>query len=77
MSKALINFNKQEDMVLGVVKSIFGFKTKEQTVRYIVDEYAEELIEPHLKKEVVEQILAAKNEKGIKVKDFRKRYGMK
>ena len=55
----------------------YGLKNKSEAITHIIKKYEEEVMEPELRPEFIEKMLKIKDEKPIKVKDFKKRYGLK
>ena len=80
MVQAIINLNEREDRVLNIVKGKFGLKNKSDAVNLIITEYEEEILEPELRPEFIEEMKKIEKEKPISfksVKDLRKRYEKK
>ena len=61
---------------MNVVKAKYGLKDKGEAIQLVVEKYIEEEDEPELKPEFIEKIREIEKQKSIKVKDFRRRYGM-
>lgn len=62
--------------VVNVVKGLHGFRNKSQAIEYILQVYEEELFEPELRPEFLEKMRTRQKEKTVKVKDFRKHFGL-
>ena len=77
MVQALINLNEHENRVINVVKGKFGFKNKSEAVNFIINEYEKEFLEPELRPEFIEKMKERQKEETVKVKDFRKHFGLK
>ena len=56
MAQALINLEEHEDRVLTIVKGKYGLKTKNDAVKFVIDKFEEELLEPELRPEYIEKI---------------------
>lgn len=76
MVQSLISLNEHEDRVINVVKGKFGLKNKSEAIRLIIDEYEKELLEPELRPEYVERMRERAKEPTVKVKNFRKHFGL-
>ena len=76
MVQAVINFTEHENRIINIVKGKHGLKNKSQAVEYIIKVFEEEMLEPELKPEYIEKLEKIEKEKTIKVKDFRKHFGL-
>ena len=76
MVKAMINLTEYENRVLNVVKAKFGFKNKSEAIRLIIQAYESEFLEPELRPEFIEKMGKREKEPTVKVKDFRKHFGL-
>ena len=56
MVQAIINIGEYEDRVLTIVKGKFGLKNKSEAINFVIDRFEEELLEPELKPEFVNEI---------------------
>jgi hypothetical protein len=56
MVQAIINLEEHEDRVLTIVKGKYGFKNKSEAIKFVIDKFEEELLEPQLRPEYVEKI---------------------
>lgn len=77
MVQAVITLNEKEDRVLNIVKGKFGLKNKSEAVNLIIRDYEQELLEPELRPEFIEEMKEIEKEPTIKIgsiKDFEKRY---
>ena len=77
MPQAVISLNENENRVVNIVKGQFGLKNKSEAISFIISQYEEELMEPELRPEFIEKMKKRQKEPSVKVKDFRKRYGLK
>ena len=77
MVQALVNINENVNRVLNIVKAKHDFKDKGEAIEFVVNEYIEQLDEPDLRPEFIEEMRKAQKEKSIRVNDFAKRYGLK
>jgi len=76
MVQAIVNLNEHENRVLNIVKGKFGLKNKSEAINLIIKKYEEELLEPELRPEYIEKIREREKEPTIKVKDFKKHFGL-
>lgn len=77
MVQAQIKISKEANQILNIVKAKYNLKDKSQAIEFIVREYGEELLEPQLRPEFIEKMKKRKKEPTVKVKDFRKHFGLK
>ena len=77
MTQMILKLGDYEDRIVNIIKGKFGFKNKSDAVKYLIDEYGEEILEPRLKPEYIKKAKRIQKEKAISVKDFEKRYGLK
>ncbi len=75
MVQAVINIDENTNRVLNIVKAKHGLKDKSQAITLVVHEY-EESMEPALRPEYVEKMQKRQKEPTVKVKDFRKHFGL-
>ena len=76
MVQAVITIDERENRILNVVKGKFGLRNKSEAIKVIINEYEKELLEPELRPEFIEKMEARQKEKTVKVKDYRKHYGL-
>lgn len=76
MVQALLNLDENTNRVLNTVKAKYGLNDKSEAVSFLVDFYIDEQDDPELRPEFIEEIKKASKQKGIKVKDFGKHYGL-
>ena len=76
MVQAVINIEEHENRIVNIVKGKFGLKNKSEAINLIINEYEKEILEPELKPEYVEKMKKIAKEPGVKVKDFRKHFGL-
>lgn len=70
MVQAIINLNEYGDRILNIVKGKFGLKNKSEAVNMIIDKYGDELLEPELKPEFLEELKRIEKEKHFEFKDI-------
>ncbi|MBT5022386.1 DUF2683 family protein [Candidatus Woesearchaeota archaeon] len=77
MVQALVELNQNVNRVLNMIKAKYELKDKGAAIEFVVNEYIEQLDEPDLRPEFIEEMRKAQKEKSIRVNDFAKRYGLK
>lgn len=76
MVNALITVDENTNRVLNMVKAKYSLKDKSQAIAWVVEKYIQIAQEPDLKPNFVEKMKKIEKQKGIKVDDFTKRYGI-
>ena len=76
MVQAIINLNEHENRIINIVKGKFGLRNKSEAITLIIDEYEKELLEPELRPEFIEKMEEREKESTVKVKDFKKHFGL-
>ena len=76
MVQAVINIPEETNRILNIVKAKFGLKDKSQAIKTIVDTYENNFLEPELRPEFIEKMKQRQKEPTVKVKDFRKHFGI-
>ena len=74
---AMIQISDQANQILNIVKARQNLKDKSEAIEYVTIEYGEDLLEPNLRPEFIEKMKKRKLEPTIKVKDFKKHFGLK
>lgn len=77
MVQALIEIDDNTNRVLNVIKAKYGLKDKGDAIEFVVNEYIEQEEEPELRPEFIAKMREIEKQRGIRVKDFAKRYGLK
>ncbi|MFH1505874.1 MAG: DUF2683 family protein [archaeon] len=80
MTQAIVRLGEYEDRVLQIVKGKFGLKNKSDAVNFVIKQYDQELLEPELRPEFIEDMKKIEKEKKIRIgtmKDFDKHFGIK
>ena len=77
MVQAVITINERENRILNIVKGKYGLKNKSEAINLIINEFEKEFLEPELRPEYVEKMKKREKESTVKVKDFRKHFGLK
>jgi len=76
MVQAVISLTDYENRILNIVKGKYGLRNKSEAVEHIIRSYEEDMLEPELRPEYIEKLKKIDKEKTVKVKDFRKHFGL-
>ncbi|MBS3060259.1 MAG: DUF2683 family protein [DPANN group archaeon] len=57
MSQVTVTLERNADKVVGIIKSAYGFSSKDKAIQFIIMETGEEIIERELRPEFVKKIL--------------------
>ncbi|MCD4740628.1 DUF2683 family protein [archaeon] len=68
MAQVTVTLDEDEDRVVGIIKSIYGFSSKNKAIQFIIKEKGEEIFEKELRPEFVQKIL--KLEKSGKFEEY-------
>jgi len=77
MVQAMIQISDEANQILNIVKARYGLKDKSDAIEKVVIEFGEDFLEPQLRPEFIQKMKERQEEKTIKVKDFRKHFGLK
>jgi hypothetical protein len=77
MVNAMINISEQANQILNIVKAKHNLKDKSQAIEYVTIEYGEDILEPELRPEFIEKMNKIKLEPTVKIKNFKKHFGLK
>jgi hypothetical protein len=77
MVQAMIKISEQANQILNIVKARNNLKDKSEAIEYITLSYGEELLEPKLKPEFIEEMNRIQKEPTVRIKDFKKHFGLK
>lgn len=77
MVNAMIEISEQANQILNIVKARHDLKDKSEAIEYVTLAYGEDLLEPKLRPEFIEKMKKRRLEPTVKVKDFRKHFGLK
>ena len=70
MVQMLVKLEENEDRVLTIVKGKYGLKNKSEAVRFVIDKFEEEMLEPSLRPEYLEKLNKIKKQKGIEFRSM-------
>ncbi|OIO25729.1 hypothetical protein COX85_02270 [Candidatus Micrarchaeota archaeon CG_4_10_14_0_2_um_filter_55_9] len=57
MTQVTVNLTKEQDRVVGIIKSAYGLSSKNKAIQLIIGEAAEGVLERELRPEFVEHVL--------------------
>jgi len=77
MVQAMIKISDEANQILNIVKARYGLKDKSDAIEKVVIEFGEDFLEPQLRPEFIQKMKERQKENTIKVKDFRKHFGLK
>ncbi len=77
MVQAMIQISDEANQILNIVKARYSLKDKSDAIEKVVLEFGEDLLEPQLRPEFIQKMKERQKERTIKVKDFRKHFGLK
>ncbi len=77
MVKALVNISDEANQVLNIVKAKFRLRDKSEAINVMARQYDESILEPELRPEFIAKMKRIHKEPTIKVKDFKKHFGLK
>jgi len=77
MVQAMIQISDEANQILNIVKAKYDLKDKSHAIEKVIIEYGEDFLEPQLRPEFIQKMKERQKEKTIKVKDFRKHFGLK
>lgn len=71
MVQTIIDLGEHENKIVNVVKAEFGLSNKNEAIRFIIDKFEQELLEPKLRPEFVKELLKIDKEEGIEFKNMK------
>ena len=77
MPKAVISLREHENRIVNIIKGKYGLSNKSEAITLIINQYEEEIMRPELRPEFVEKMQEIQKEKPVKIKDFKKHFGLK
>tara|TARA_Y100000310_G_C20313855_1_gene637481 strand:- start:202 stop:423 length:222 start_codon:yes stop_codon:yes gene_type:complete len=72
----MIDISKQTNQILNIVKARHNLKDKSDAIERVVLDYGENMLEPELRPEFIEKMRKRQSEPTVKIKDFRKHFGL-
>jgi len=76
MVQAMINISKNANQILNIVKAKHNLKDKSEAIEKVVIEYGKEFLEPELRPEFIQKMRKRQKEPSVKIKNFRKHFGL-
>ena len=76
MVQAMIKISEDANQILNVVKAKYNLKDKSEAIEKVVLDYGNDLLEPELRPEFIEKMKVRQKEKTVKIKDFKKHFGI-
>ena len=76
MVQAIINLSEHENRVINIIKGKFGLRNKSEAISLIIREYERKFLEPELRPEYIEKMRKREKEPTVKIKDFKKHFGI-
>lgn len=76
MVSAVIHIDDRTNRILNMIKAKYDLKNKSEAIDMMAIEYEEQILEPELRPEYIEKLKRIDKEKSIRVKDFRKHFGL-
>ena len=76
MVQAMIHISENATQVLNIVKDRFNLKDKSEAIEKVVLDYGGDILEPELRPEFVSKMKERQKESTVKVKDFKKHFGL-
>lgn len=67
MVKAIINIEEEANHTLNIIKAKYGLRDKSEAINLMAKQYEQELLEPQLRPEYINEAKRIHNEKSIKV----------
>lgn len=65
MVKAMIDISSEANQILNIVKAKYNLRGKSEAITKIAIDYGEEMIEPELRPEFIDELKKIKKQKGI------------
>jgi len=76
MVQAMINISPEANHVLNIVKARYALKDKSAAIVKVVEAYGQDLLEPELRLEFIEEMKEVAKEEKVAVTNFSERYGL-
>ena len=73
----MIQISDEANQILNIVKARYSLKDKSDAIEKVVLEFGEDFLEPQLRPEFIQKMKERQKERTIKVKDFKKHFGLK
>ena len=76
MVQAMVNISKNANQILNIVKARYNLKDKSEAIEKVVIEYGKDFLEPELRPEFIQKMKERQKEPTVKIKNFRKHFGL-
>jgi len=77
MVQAMVQISEEANQILNIVKAKHNLKDKSEAINLVVIEFGEDILEPELRPEFIEKMKRIQLEPTVKIKNFRKHFGLK
>ena len=72
----MVQISDDANQILNIVKARHNLRDKSEAIDKVVLEYGHDFLEPELRPEFIEKMKSRQKESTVKVKDFRKHFGI-
>lgn len=76
MVQAMIQISDEANQILNIVKARYALKDKSDAIEKVIMTFGDDFLEPQLRPEFIQKMKERQAEKTIKVKDFKKHFGL-
>ena len=76
MVQAVINISPEVNHILNIVKARYALKDKSEAIVKVVEEYGQDLLEPELRPEFIEEMKKVAKEGSVEITNFSERYDL-
>ena len=76
MVQAMVQISDDANQILNIVKAKHNLRDKSEAIDRVVLEYGQDFLEPELRPEFVQKMKVRQKEPTVKVKDFKKHFGL-
>lgn len=76
MVQAMINISPEANHILNIVKARYALKDKSEAIVKVVEEYGQDLLEPELRPEFIEEMKNIHKEEKVRVTNFSEHFGL-
>lgn len=72
----MVQISDDANQILNIVKAKHNLKDKSEAIDRVVLEYGHDFLEPELRPEFIEKMKIRQKEPTVKIKNFRKHFGL-
>ena len=76
MVQAMIKISDNANQILNIVKARYNLNDKSEAIDKVIIEYGKDLLEPELRPDFIFRMNERQREPKVKVKNFRKHFGL-